>query len=153
MSEAETLGQRIRRLLKKEKLSQQEVADELNIPRNTVWRWINNQATPESNNLHKLATLLHITVDELLNGAPEQDGWVLHVEIGNTKEDFLNMKNGIKPESVIITSSEGGYLKLGGNYQLWADDKAFRKLIKELGRLRGAVLANGKALGGIKENV
>ena len=118
MPENETLGQRIRRLRKKLGLSQEELAEKVNVHAVTVSKWETEEQTPKTLILKRLAAALKVSEEELLNGAPEQDGWVLHVEIGNTKEDFLNMKNGIKPESVIITSSEGGYLKLGGNYQL-----------------------------------
>ena len=152
MAETETFGQRLRRLLNKAKLSQQEVADSLSIPRNTVWRWINDKSTPESNNLHNLATLLHITTDELLNGAPDQGGWVLHVEIGNTKEDFIDMKTlASKPVCAIITDKDAGFIKVGGDYSLWTDDALFKKILADLKKLRDAVIANGKVLGGIKE--
>ena len=149
----ETFGERLRELIKHEKLSQQEVADKLNIPRNTVWRWINNQATPESNNLHKLATLLHTSIDELLNGVPaEQTTWVLHVEIGDKKETHINMATlATKPISTIITTFDAGYLQLGGSYKLWTDDTLFKKMIADFKKLRAAVIANGYALGGIKD--
>ena len=149
----ETFGQRLRKLIKRAKLSQQNVADELDIPRNTVWRWINGQATPESNNLQKLATLLHVSVDELLNGVPtEQRTWVLHVEIGDRKETFIDMaKLATNPMSTIMTTSEAGYLQLGGSYELWTDDTLFKKMIADFKKLREAVIASGRAQGGIKD--
>ena len=153
MPDNETFGQRLRQLLKKEKLSQQEVADELNIPRNTVWRWINNQATPESNNLHKLAALLHITVDELLNGAPEQGGWVLQIKIATEfKEEIIDMRAKVLPSiSNLTCTPQGACLTLSANYDLWGDIKQFKAFIKQLEQGRNLVLQNGKALGGIKE--
>ncbi|MBR1487127.1 MAG: hypothetical protein IJ597_07740, partial [Synergistaceae bacterium] len=84
---------------------------------------------------------------------PEQGGWVLHVKIGNTKEDYLDMKAlANKPVSAIITDKEAGFLKIGGSYELWLDDSLFNKIIKDLKKLRSAVIANGKALGGIKDS-
>lgn len=149
----ETFGQRLRKLIKRAKLSQQNVADELDIPRNTVWRWINEQATPESNNLQKLATLLHVSVDDLLNGVPtEQQTWVLHVEVGERKENYINMATlAVNPISVITTGSDAGFLQLGGSYELWTDDKLFKKMIEDFKKLRSAVIANGRAQGGIKD--
>ena len=149
----ETFGERLRNLIKRARLSQQNVADELDIPRNTVWRWINRQATPEANNLQKLATLLHIPVDELLNGVPaEQTTWVLHVEIGDKKETYINMATlATKPISTITTTAEAGYLQLGGGYQLWTDDTLYKKMLGDFKKLRAAVIANGRALGGIKD--
>ena len=153
MADKETLGERLRRLIKHEKLSQQEVADKLNIPRNTVWRWINDQATPESNNLHKLATLLHITTDELLNGVPEQGGWVLQIKIATEfKEEIIDMRgNNIPIISNLTCTPKGGGFSLYGDYDMWTDTKKFKALIKQLEQARNLVLQNGKALGGIKE--
>ena len=152
MTEKETFGQRLKRLIKREKLSQQDVADALNLPRNTVWRWINEQATPESSNLQKVATLLHTSVDELLNGVPEQNAWVLHVQIGDNKEEFIDMgKLAKSPVCAIITDANAGFIKLGGNYELWQDDALFKRLISDLKKLRSSVIQNGRALGGIKD--
>ena len=152
MTEKATFGQRLKRLIKREKLSQQDVADALNLPRNTVWRWINEQATPESSNLQKVATLLHTSVDELLNGVPEQNAWVLHVQIGDNKEEFIDMgKLAKSPVCAIITDANAGFIKLGGNYELWQDDALFKRLISDLKKLRSSVIQNGRALGGIKD--
>ena len=152
MTEKEAFGQRLKRLIKREKLSQQDVADALNLPRNTVWRWINEQATPESSNLQKVATLLHTSVDELLNGVPEQNAWVLHVQIGDNKEEFIDMGKLAKtPVCAIITDANAGFIKLGGNYELWQDDALFKRLISDLKKLRSSVIQNGRALGGIKD--
>ena len=107
---------------------------------------------PRMEELKRLATALHVSEDELLNGVPEQNAWVLHVEIGNTKEDFLDMaKLATNPVSAIITDREAGFLKIGGNYELWTDDNLFKKVISDLKKLREAVIANGRALGGIKD--
>ena len=61
------------------------------------------------------------------------------------------MRKGIQPQSVIITSTEGGWLKLGGDYALWTDESLFRRVVADLKKLRSSVIQNGKALGGIKE--
>ena len=153
MFENETFEQRIRRLRKSRGLTQGQVANVCLVSGVTVNRWEKGTRQPRAEELKRLATALHVTENELLNGTPsETSGWTLHVEVGETKEDFINMKGRIKPESVIITSSDGAFLKIGGSYELWADKAGFKKIIKELMRLQPAVLANGKALGGIKED-
>jgi transcriptional regulator with XRE-family HTH domain len=59
--------------LKRRDLTQQALADALDIPRNTVWRWINKKATPSAEMLQKLADFFNVSVDELLNGpAPNE---------------------------------------------------------------------------------
>ena len=151
MTNNETFGDRLRKLLHKSGLSQQDVADKLEIPRNTVWRWINNKATPESQKLHKLAALLQISVDELLNGEPEAT-WVLTVQISHEEEEFIDLKTlKNRPLSTIITKSNSAFLELGGSYDLWTDDKLFNKMIADFKKLRATVIQNGKALGGIKD--
>ena len=147
----ESLGERLRRLLEKSGLTQQNVADKLDIPRNTVWRWINNKATPESKNLHDLATLLHVSVDELLNGAPEET-WVLTVKIAdNFTQEVIDVSKRVPCVSSITTTPTGGFMCLGGDYSLWADDTLFKKMINDLKKYRDVVLQNGRAMGGIKD--
>ena len=60
-------------------------------------------------------------------------------------------KIAVTPVSAIITDREAGFLKIGGSYELWTDDALFKKVISDLKKLREAVIANGRALGGIKE--
>ena len=53
--------------------------------------------------------------------------------------------------SNLTCTPKGGGLSLYGDYDLWADPKKFKALIKQLEQARQLVLENGKALGGIKE--
>lgn len=153
MADNETFGQRLRRLRKKQGFTQAELAYQIDVHEMTIRRWETGTRQLENiNDIKKLAATLHVTEDELLNGVPEQNAWALHVEMGNNKEDFLDMRNlAVKPVSAIITDGESGFLKIGGAYSLWQDDTAFNKIIRDLKRLRSAVIANGMALGGIKE--
>ena len=152
MADNETFGQRLRRLRKKQGLTLADVAELIKVSLKTIQRWEKDMRQPRAEDIKKLAAALHVTEDELLNGVPEQNAWALHVEMGNNKEDFLDMRNlAVKPVSAIITDGESGFLKIGGAYSLWQDDTAFNKIIRDLKRLRSAVIANGRALGGIKE--
>ena len=149
----ETFGKRLKKLLKSAKLSQQNVADALGVQRNTVWRWVNDKATPESNLLYNLATLLHISVDDLINdNSTQPSGWVLNIRIAHTLEqEVIDLSKGVPRIATITTSKDGGLLTLGGSYENWTDDNAFKKLIADLKKYRSAVIQNGIALGGIKD--
>ena len=147
----ETFAQRLRRLRKKAGFSQEELAFRIGVHLNTVSRWEKGVDLPKTLKFKKLAEILNISEDELLHGVPEKSTWVLHVEIGNSEETYIDMRKGIKPESVIITRADGGYIQLGGDYSLWTDESLFRKLVSDLKKLRSSVIQNGKALGGIKE--
>ncbi|MDR2523728.1 MAG: helix-turn-helix domain-containing protein [Synergistaceae bacterium] len=59
---------RLANFLERKGLTQQALADELDIPRNTVRRWVNKKATPNAEMLQKLAYFFNVPVDELLNG-------------------------------------------------------------------------------------
>ena len=152
MLDKETFGERLKRLRKKQGLNQTQLGNLCLVSVVTVNRWEQGIRQPRMEELKRLASALHVSEDELLNGVPEQNAWVLHVEIGNTKEDFLDMaKIAVTPVSAIITDREAGFLKIGGSYELWTDDNLFKKVISDLKKLREAVIANGRALGGIKE--
>ena len=147
----ETFAERLKRLRKGAGFSQEELAFRVGVHLNTVSRWENGIDLPKTLKFKKLAKILHISEEELLHGVSKNSTWVLHVEIGDNKEDYIDMRKGIQPQSVIITSTEGGWLKLGGDYALWTDESLFRKVVADLKKLRSSVIQNGKALGGIKE--
>ena len=152
MPENETFGQRLKRLRKKAGLSQEQLGEILGISYMTVRRWERQKIIPRMDEIKALSAALHVSQDELLNGVPEQVAWVLHVEIGNTKEDFLDMaKMANSPVCAIITDSNAGFLKIGGGYELWQDDALFKRLISDLKKLRSSVIQNGRALGAIKD--
>ena len=149
MDKFKTFGERLRELRKKAGLTQEELAYKVGVHETTIRGWETTKRLPHASELRKLAAILHVSEEELLNGVPDQTGWVLHVEIknGSDKEELVNMN---KPQSVIITSNEGAFIKIGGSYDLWNDDSGFKKLIADLKKLRPTVLQNGKVLGGIK---
>ncbi|MBQ8187167.1 MAG: helix-turn-helix transcriptional regulator [Clostridia bacterium] len=49
-------------------LTQQELADRLNLSNKTISKWESGAGSPDISNLPELANTLGITVDELLNG-------------------------------------------------------------------------------------
>ncbi len=68
-----TLANRISRLRKEKKLSQEFVADSLNVSRQAVSKWENGLSSPDTDNLIALAKLLEVGVDYLATGEPEED--------------------------------------------------------------------------------
>ena len=83
---------KLRELLERSKISQQELADNLDLPRNTVWRWVNGKATPNGVMLQKIADLLGVSVDEILNG-PVTTEW--RIEAVFKKEEDWEMNKSI----------------------------------------------------------
>lgn len=63
-----TLGERLTELRKKKNLSQEEVAEKLNVTRQTVSKWELDQSTPDFDKVLPICKLYNITSEELLTG-------------------------------------------------------------------------------------
>lgn len=145
-----SFGNRLRNLRKKAGLTQPELAYLIGVHETTIRRWEWDKRTPRIEEVRKLASALHVPETDLLNDNYNNQAWVLHIVTGNShdNEDVIDLA---KPTSVIITNNEGGFIKLGGSYELWNDDNSFKEIIKALKKLRSTVIQNGIAQGGIKQ--
>lgn len=63
-----SIGSKLLELRKSKNLSQEEVADKLNVTRQTVSKWETDQSTPDFDKISPLCNLYGISADELLNG-------------------------------------------------------------------------------------
>ena len=61
----ETMGQIIRRLRKERNLTQEELAEQLNITYQAVSRWENDTGMPDISQIVPLASVFGVTSDEL----------------------------------------------------------------------------------------
>lgn len=66
-----TIGQRIMNYRKAKNLSQEEVAEKLNVTRQTVSKWETNLSTPDFDKIIPLCELFEISSEELLRGKIE----------------------------------------------------------------------------------
>ncbi len=85
-----TLGRRIQALRKEQALTQDALAERMDVSPQAVSKWENDQSCPDILSLPQLARELHTTVDFLLTG-----------ESGGT----LPAKSGKKPEELIVRIS------------------------------------------------
>lgn len=67
-----SLGENIYRLRTGKKLSQGDLADALDVSRQSVSKWENNSAVPELEKLVKMAKLFGISLDDLVGNAPPE---------------------------------------------------------------------------------
>lgn len=150
---SDSFGQILKQLRLKAGLTQQKLADYINVSLKTVQRWEKNERQPRIEEVKKLALALHVSESDLFyDYSTQNQKWVLTVKIAHDfKEEVIDLRKGIEPISIISTSKDGGVLTLGGNYELWTDDNCFKKLIADLKKLRATVIQNGVALGGIKQ--
>jgi len=63
-----TIGERLYNLRKDKKISQEELANELNVSRQTISKWETGESTPDFDKIVPLCEYFNITSDELLSG-------------------------------------------------------------------------------------
>lgn len=98
------LGKKLFELRKSKNLSQEDVADKLNITRQTVSKWETNQSTPDFDKIVPLCDLYGISADELLKEEIKKEQEDDKVE--NKKNIYENItKNEINQKSAEIVSS------------------------------------------------
>lgn len=84
-------GEKLYELRKSKNLSQEEVADKLNVTRQTVSKWETNQSTPDFDKIVPLCELFEISTEELLTG-----------KTGEEKNNNINVEN----ENKVLTKEE-----------------------------------------------
>lgn len=67
------IGEKLFELRKSKNLSQEEVADKLNVTRQTVSKWETNQSTPDFDKIIPLCELFNISTEELLTGKKKEE--------------------------------------------------------------------------------
>lgn len=65
------LGETIYKLRTAKNMSQGDLADALEVSRQSVSKWENNSAVPELDKLKKLSQIFEVTLDELVGGEPK----------------------------------------------------------------------------------
>ena len=85
-------GKLIQELRKQKRLTQQQLADMLNLSNKTISKWESGSGSPDISNLPPLADALGVSVDELLRGE-------LHVtKAEETESPKRTTKNELTPE-------------------------------------------------------
>lgn len=60
-------GENLKKLRKSSKLSQEELAEKVNVSRQSVSKWENSESYPEMNNLLELCKIFHCHINDLVN--------------------------------------------------------------------------------------
>lgn len=91
------LGERLFELRKAKNLTQDDMAEKLNVTRQTVSKWETNQSTPDFDKIMPLCELFEIGVEELLTGKkPEEQ---------QKKEEKVLTKQEVKEKSAKVIST------------------------------------------------
>ena len=88
------LPDKIIKLRKAKGLSQEELAEQLNVSRQAISRWENGSALPDAQNVLQISKLFNVTTDYLLNDDYESDNDIPLVQTATqeTKELFTKKK-------------------------------------------------------------
>ncbi|MBS5112615.1 MAG: helix-turn-helix transcriptional regulator [Coprobacillus cateniformis] len=111
------LGENLMKLRKKQGLSQQAVADLLNVSRQTISNWELNQGAPTIDKAKELAKLYHVSLDDLTENEVEvvcskqRDVHVLYNLIGklckiDCKESSLYLDSPSKDQFLVLDVNE-----------------------------------------------
>ena len=90
-----SLGERLYNLRKSKNLSQEEVADKLNVTRQTVSKWETDESKPDFDKIVPICELYNITSEELLTGKKENS------EVASPVEN----KEGRKQKAIFISTA------------------------------------------------
>lgn len=79
-----TIGDRLLKLRRERNLSQEDLANELDVSRQTVSKWETNQSMPDFDKIVPICKYFGITTDELLTGNKD----IIEAEADNIKSKF-----------------------------------------------------------------
>ncbi|MBQ3347033.1 MAG: helix-turn-helix transcriptional regulator [Synergistaceae bacterium] len=131
------ISSRIRELRKRRGLNQFELSEEVGVSVDSVRRWESNRQFPRADELGNLASVLKVTVDELLNGQAEES-WELRLVMrraGDPQEGVMDMTTSGSNAALYMEDSKMAIM-LSADYALWEDDAKFEELIEQLRRKR-----------------
>ena len=98
----DNFSERLLELRKNKKLSQEEVADKLNVTRQTVSKWETNQSMPDFDKIVPLCELYGITPNELFMGLKEKDVSKNNESTTNLEEERLKVRGKAKGIAIFL---------------------------------------------------
>ena len=104
------IGNKLYELRKSKNLSQEELADKLNVTRQTISKWETNQSTPDFDKIIPLCEIYGISADELLKGIKNETIEAQNDSLDNTAvidTQYFNSKLGVQ---ISIINKDGNTL-------------------------------------------
>lgn len=98
------IGEKLYELRKAKNLSQEEVADRLNVTRQTVSKWETNQSTPDFDKIMPLCELFEIGTEELLTGK-KPDNLDENSNNEDVKEEKIPTRQEVRVKSAEVVST------------------------------------------------
>ena len=91
-----SLGERIQQLRKNRGLSQEQLADSLNVSRQAISKWETDQSSPEIDNILALSRVFSVTTDELLGNNLNNDSLTSAAESVPIKKEPFDIGSIVK---------------------------------------------------------
>lgn len=136
----ESFGTRLAALRKERGLTQDSIADRLNISAQAVSKWENDLTSPDIDTLIKLSDMLDVTLDELM-GKIKRDAVVLNdpkdtdlnkltlrIVVDSNEGDKIRVNLPIVLVKVLLANGDGGRNLLQG--KKWAENIDFNAIIE-----------------------
>lgn len=114
------LSEKIVKLRKEQKMSQEELAEKLNISRQAVSRWEGGSALPDAMNILQLSKLFGVTADYLLNDEYNGDS-----DIPVVKYADIKAKNKIRKITGLCIAMAGG----AGNFIIYILSRMIKVMV------------------------
>ena len=100
-------GKLIARLRKQKGLTQQQLADQINLSNKTISKWESGSGSPDLSNLPLLADALGVSVDELLRGESKQSGSDAEAGTDHMPQKELTSKQKQERALILLAASIG----------------------------------------------
>lgn len=109
-----TLGEKLQKLRKDQKMSQEELASKITVSRQAVSKWELNEALPDTENLIQLSKVLGVSIDYLLNNEIEniEETPILKEITKKVKKEYNNLWTIVTVISIILAIILGSFMNV-----------------------------------------
>ena len=149
-----TFGERLKAFRRKAGLTQEELAEKLDLHEITIRRWETELRQPRLEDIKALATALGVTEADLLNDPPPESSgeWTIRINVADTFDlEVVDLKGDIQPIAQITVTPDGIAFTVKAGWDKLQSEAGLRQLFKQVLKAYPAMRSNGIALGGIKD--
>ena len=150
----DTFSERLKAFRKKAGLSQEKLADILNLSYMTIRRWEADKITPRMEEIKALAKALGVTEADLLNDPPPDtpEEWTIRINVADKFDlEVVDLKGDIQPIAQITVTPDGIAFTVKAGWDKLQSEAGLKQLFKQVLKAYPAMRSNGVALGGIKD--
>jgi len=102
-----SMAERIKNIRISGGISQEELAEQVNVSRQTISKWENGLVCPSADNLNQLGKALGVSVDMLLNGSWPPEPQVVEVPVGVPVPQAVNHQLWVLLAALVLAAGIG----------------------------------------------